>query len=268
MGLIGRLYLPPLIRRKSKLRISRLDDVTYSKWPSIDRMVFICGLHRSGTTLLERLFATRFEVSFLRANKPQSEGQHLQTVFPTAREYGGPGRFAFSLEMAEKLENLTDHKQCRREILAEWSNFVVGGSRVLLEKSPPNLTKIWWLRRVFPGSMFVIVTRDPRAVSTATQKWGVTSLDELMRHWDVAYSKAMNDFSDSDCVVCRYEDLTEDPDKELERLGEFLKLRPRPKQDEIEDRFKKMVNSNDKYIEAHGGKSYGAGVWEKFGYSL
>ena len=163
--------------------LARLEGITYTDDPVIERLVFICGLHRSGTTALERLLVSRYRLACLRANRPVSEGQHLQSVYSPARAFGGPGRFAFSRAMMQELEGLRDHADCRERILADWRRFVVGTAPVLLEKSPPNLTKIWWLRSVFPGSRFVVVTRDPRAVAAATQKWSGTSLTELMLHW-------------------------------------------------------------------------------------
>ena len=61
------------------------------------RFVFLAGLHRSGTTLLARLLAAHPEVSgFSGTGVPADEGQHLQTVYPAAKVYGGPGRFGFA----------------------------------------------------------------------------------------------------------------------------------------------------------------------------
>ena len=58
------------------------------------RFVFLAGLHRSGTTLLARLLAAHPEISgFSGTGEPADEGQHLQSVYPAARVYGGPGRF-------------------------------------------------------------------------------------------------------------------------------------------------------------------------------
>ncbi|MBN9890473.1 sulfotransferase family protein [Salipiger abyssi] len=247
---------------------ARLDDVTYNDAPHLDRFVFVGGLHRSGTTLLERTLAARYELSYLRATVPESEGQHMQSVYRAALHYGGPGKFAFSSTMRADLEKLDDLKDCRGRIIQDWSRFVVGDSPVLLEKSPPNLTKIAWLRKVFPGSRFVIMTRDPRAASAATLKWAHTSLDELMRHWDAAYTQAMADFSDADCILLRYEDLCADPEAELTRVAGFLNLTPRTDIQEVESRHLTLRNSNAKYIELHEGARYGAGIWDQLGYEL
>ena len=180
-------------------------------------------------------------------------------------DFGGPGRFAFSRAMMQELEGLRDHADCRERILADWRRFVVGTAPVLLEKSPPNLTKIWWLRSVFPDSRFVVVTRDPRAVAAATQKWSGTSLTELMLHWNTAYSHALDDFRVEDSIHLRYEDLTAHPDDEIARLGAFLECEARPEPGPLEENYTRLRNSNARYIAAHEGTRYGAGIWDRFG---
>src|SRR5438034_3037011 len=58
------------------------------------KYVFVCGLHRSGTSVLGRNIA-RFEncTGFKNTGVTEDEGQFLQNVYPVAFTYGGPGRF-------------------------------------------------------------------------------------------------------------------------------------------------------------------------------
>ena len=60
------------------------------------RYVFICGLHRSGTSLLGRNIA-RMEncTGFKDTGVIEDEGQFLQDVYPNGHDYGGAGRFGF-----------------------------------------------------------------------------------------------------------------------------------------------------------------------------
>ena len=61
------------------------------------RLVVVGGLHRSGTTPLARTLATHPQVSgFSGTGAREDEGQHLQTVYPRVRDYGGAGHFAFT----------------------------------------------------------------------------------------------------------------------------------------------------------------------------
>ncbi|MGG7567374.1 sulfotransferase family protein [Rhodovulum sp. DZ06] len=261
-----------VLKAKSMMRrsppISRVEGNDYNDAPDFARAVFIGGLHRSGTTLLERMLAARYDVSVLRANVPESEGQHMQSVYAPGAAYGGPGRFALSEKAQEDLRALPGAEACRAKMLADWKRFWVGTSPILLEKSPPNLTKIWWLRQVFPGARFVIMSRDPRAVAGATHKWTHSTLAEMMAHWDAAYTRALADFRDEDCILVRYEDLVEDPEGEIARLGAFIGAPERPAEAEVEDRHSELRNSNAKYFEMHEGARYGAGAWDKLGYEV
>lgn len=60
------------------------------------KYVFVCGLHRSGTSVLGRNIA-RLENStgFKNTGILMDEGQRLQDVYPIAAEYGGVGRVGF-----------------------------------------------------------------------------------------------------------------------------------------------------------------------------
>lgn len=257
-----RPYLPV------RYRVQRLDGYDYNDDPNIERLLFICGLHRSGTTLLERLLTACFELSFLRMSVMESEGQLAQSVYSPASRFGGPGRFAFHAGMADELARLTDYAKCRERILADWRRYVVGDYRTLIEKSPPNLTKIWWLRKVFVGARFIILTRDPRAASAATQKWSNSSIEDLMAHWHKAYSAALRDFDDKDTMIVRYEDICADHQAVLRAIGAFIDVPMIDERRPLDERFQKFDNSNERYLKDMPPKDFGEGVWSRFGYDL
>ena len=235
---------------------------------TIERHVFIGGLHRSGTTLLEQLLVQAFDVSCLRMAVPENEGQHAQSVYSPARRFGGPGKFAFSAAMQEELESLGNHARCGEQIMRDWTPYIVGTSSILVEKSPPNLTKMPWLRKVFPGSKFIVIARDPRATSAATQKWSKTSLEELMMHWNVAYSVALEDSDPNDTFWVKYEELASQPGHVIEALGVFIEAQRRKESVGIAERFAQIDNRNDAYIAMHACRKYGIGAWDKLGYAV
>jgi len=194
------------------------------------RFVFVCGLHRSGTSPLFQILREHPDISGFRNTKvPEDEGQHLQTVVPAAKVYGGPGRFGFSPEA-----HLTEVSACitsrnRYKLFAEWSKYWDLSKPLLLEKSPPNLIRTRFLQAMFPDSYFIIITRHPIAVSLATWKWTGISLESLVRHWlhchclfeqDRPYLRR--------ALVIRYEELIRDSENTLGRTYNFLGIAAQP----------------------------------------
>jgi len=251
---------------RGSAQVQRLAGVLYDEAPSIERLVFVCALHKSGSSLLEHLLVSRLHLSCLRMSVPENEGQHAQSVYSPAYKFGGPGRFAFSHDMTEELRRLTDHEAARELILGGWRRFVVGHSEVLIEKSPPNLTKMWWLRRTFGGAKFIILVRNPLAVSAATQRLSGTSLEELMMHWNVAYSVALRDFRPEDSLIVRYEDLIDHPDRSVSDIAAFAGVAMREAPLDVAKRFSVLSNSNSTYIQSHSCTDYGRGAWDALGY--
>ncbi|HZU46961.1 MAG TPA: sulfotransferase, partial [Mycobacterium sp.] len=112
-----------------------------------------------------------------------------------------------------------------RRLLEAWTPYWDTSKRVLLEKSPPNLIRMRFLRALFPAARFIVVVRHPIAVSFATRKWSRTSIDSLLRHWVSAHEHLVEDsLHVGRTAVVRYEDLLADPGSELDRLFAFLSL--------------------------------------------
>ncbi len=207
------------------------------------RFVFVTGLHRSGTSLLARCIAQHPLVSaFSDTGVAEDEGQLLQTVYPPGHEDGGPGRFGF----AER-QHLTEHSplmtaENRQRLWSQWSPHWQLDRPVLLEKSPPHLTKTRFLQALFPDCSFVVVTRHPIAVACATQKWSATRPDQLIGHWMRCHRIFAADQPSLQRVhLLRYEQLVAAPDTELRRVFAFLGLDAVPSglevREGIDDRY-------------------------------
>jgi hypothetical protein len=196
--------------------------------PDRYKFVFVCGLHRSGTSPLFRILREHPEISGFRdTGVPEDEGQHLQTVFPAAKAYGGPGRFGFAGKAHLTEESFLVSSENRQKLFEEWSKYWDLTKPFLLEKSPPNLIRTRFLQAIFPGSYFIVVTRHPIAVSLATSKWAHSSLESLIEHWlqchrlfelDRPYLRNVR--------VIKYEDLIRATEIELEQVYGFLDLVP------------------------------------------
>jgi len=194
------------------------------------------GLHRSGTTLLFRMLREHPEISGFANNQDanewlgaEDEGQYLQSVYPPAIFWGGPGKFAFSPEanLTEESEFLTPENKTR--LALEWFPFFDLSKRFLLEKSPPNILWTRFLQSVFPNSWFVIIERHPVAVSLATEKWSPTGFASLVEHWLVAHETFEKDRAHLRRVMTiKYENLISQPFAAISTIYKFLGLEPHP----------------------------------------
>ena len=202
--------------------------------PGGRRLVFICGLHRSGTSLLARALAVHPQISgFSATGVPEDEGQHLQSVYPPALTFGGPGRFGFDRRsfMDERHPLCTAANASR--LWAQWARYWDANRPVWLEKSPPNLVRTRFLQGLFPQARFVVITRHPATNALATYgKFRPSAQDDvgqLLRHWAVCHARYLADRLRLRSVhEVRYEALMTDPAGVLASVFEFLDLPPLP----------------------------------------
>ena len=71
--------------------------------PTLDghTFVFVCGLQRSGTTMLYRYLGEHPSIAALEGTpRPANEGQHNQCVYPADELHSKAGRFAFARRRA------------------------------------------------------------------------------------------------------------------------------------------------------------------------
>jgi hypothetical protein len=208
------------------------------------RHLFVCGLHRSGTTLITRSLAQHLQVTgFKNTGVIEDEGQFLQTVMPLEISYGGVGRFGFDprahLTEVSSL-NTPDNAQ---KLLSEWSRYWDPTKIVRIEKTPSNLLRMRLLAQLAHPSYFIIVTRHPVAVCLATLKWTEGNLFSLLSHWVRCYQIARSDAGHLHRVIwTSYETFVADPRGELRRLLEFAGL---PPDDQISSPVKP---ENEKYF--------------------
>jgi Sulfotransferase family len=187
-------------------------------------LIFIAGLHRSGTSLLHELFRSHPSISgFSNTGVPEDEGQHLQTVFPSARQFGGPGRFGFNPEsFMDEHHPLATPNNAKRLFL-EWSQYWDLSKPYLTEKSPPNIVRTRFLQSLFTECSFVVILRHPIAVAYATQRWAQTPIPSLLDHTLLCYERFQADMPFlRRLYVLRYEEFVLAPSAHLMKLAEWL----------------------------------------------
>ncbi len=196
------------------------------------RLVFVAGLHRSGTSLVHRCLAAHPDVSgFADTGVPEDEGQHLQTVYPPAHRYGGAGLFGFAPDAHLTEDSPLVTAENRERLLREWGRYWRPEAAVKVEKSPPNLVRARFLQALFPEATFVAVLRHPVAVAGATRKGRRRRLtyETLVRHWVTCHAILAADAPRLRRLhVVRYERFVADPDAELARIFAAIGLPPHP----------------------------------------
>jgi hypothetical protein len=191
------------------------------------RYVFVCGLGRSGTSVLARNVA-RLEncTGFKNTGALEDEGQFLQDVYPSDNVYGGAGAFGFDprAHLTENSPLFTPENALK--LRQNWERYWEQAKSIRVEKTPGHLLKTRFLQAVFPNSYFIVVRRHPIPVSLANnQRWKVTfaPLHKLFDHWLHCYGLFEEDKRYLKHVYeLTYEDYIQDPNKSYQRIAEFV----------------------------------------------
>lgn len=183
------------------------------------RPVFILGLPRSGTSLVEQILASHPQVA---AGGELTLGPACEAALVARRKEAGrtaavdpahPRDRDLLLEMRERyVDGLFERDLC---------------SRVVTDKLPGNFLILGFLRLLFPNAIFVHVKRNPVAVcwSLFTSNFGIhdpyyNSLEHLA-HYHGQYERLMAHWRgvapEAIVEVC-YEDLVASPEEGIRRL--------------------------------------------------
>ncbi len=215
-----------------------------------NKILFICGLHKSGTSLLHSILKKHPQISgFEDTGVPKDEGQHLQNVFPPAIKFGGPGKFGFKKKAHITESSPLISKKNREKLFAQWGKYWDTDKEILIEKSPPNIIRTRFFQEMFPGSYFVIILRHPVAVSLATRRWWrwiFFSINSLINHWVKCYNLFERDRQYlNNYMIIKYENFISAPQEYINNICEFAGI----------NSFKPEINVdsgvNQKYFERY-----------------
>lgn len=188
--------------------------------------LFIVGMPRSGTTLVEAILARHPDVLALGESMLMPELEQVA--------FGTPGRLSLGRH-AVMLDLDRDWLKSKAEI---WMSYVTGRAhgrpfRVVTDKLPENAVRLGLIKRLFPKARVVHVRRHPldTGVSNFFQRFSVgqgfsTRLDWIgVRTRQVADSMAIwKQALDMPVLDVWYEHLVADPEVQSRRLVEFAGL--------------------------------------------
>src|SRR5918999_4293201 len=202
-----------------------------------DDHIFIMAPPRSGTEMLSRALGRCPGTYLITEHKRKAEIPEEQNPTPD-REFWEQA-FGLPRRAQETPEEVEFDPQAFEHLNRLWTAHS-GGQRLII-KNPNNVVRAREIRRAFPNAQFVWLLRNPWAViqsmlggkdagRKATMFVGAT---EVLRHADPllraaaswAYAvQVMKQLQSSADITTRYEDLVKNPQQELKRLVDHLKL--------------------------------------------
>lgn len=214
---LDKLALPTYRQQTTEANFGRIKELSDGNWlaqfagQSHDA-VFICGMFRTGSTLLEQILAAH----------PEFQAGGESQFFPrlVAREIPGYPAGLESLAPDKLRAWQQDHLEYTRDIF--------GGSLRLTDKRPDNFLYIGLIKAVLPSAKFVVTERDWRDVATSiysvrlgmTQNYAtdlrniryyISQQTELVDHWASVLGP--------DLIRVRYEDII---NRTRETIGDVL----------------------------------------------
>jgi hypothetical protein len=190
------------------------------------KYVFVCGMARSGTSMLGRNVARLADCTgFRNTGVFEDEGQFLQDVYAVASEYGGSSRCGFDPRAHRTETSGLLTPQNIERLRASWHAHWDSSRSICVEKTPENLLMTRFLQAAFPNSYFIVMRRHPVPVSMAGQKWkvNVTSLHMMFEHWLRCYEVFEEDKKYLKNVYeLAYEDYLQNPAKYHQEIAAFI----------------------------------------------
>ena len=182
--------------------------------PSDRTPIFIVGLPRTGTTLVERIISSHSQVETL--------GESFFLDEAIKRAAGG----AFSRDVTQEIIHRAA-KTPARDILSDYLNTVsyrASGSKYFIEKLPLNFLNVGFILKAMPQAKIVVLDRKPMDACFAMFKQpyfrfsydldGLAdyyiAFDQLRQHWQSIAGDRI--------VWIAYEDLVHDVDAQIQAL--------------------------------------------------
>ena len=218
----NRLCLLRSFRQVTRPFVSPLDP---------DRWIFIIGCYNSGTTLLQRMLWRHPQIASM-----AGEGFRYTDVLEWPESYGWTRMWHRCAEEI-RIEPGARSRDLAERVKKDWALLLGADAENVLEKSVPNAARVPFLREHFRPAYFVYLVRNGYAVAEGIRRkarpgeWGNETypdrypMELCARQWVESDRIVSRDAPDEDrLLTVYYEDLTEDPTRELRRIASWLGL--------------------------------------------
>ena len=182
--------------------------------------IFIVGMPRSGTTLVEQILASHSQV------EATDELPFLNRIGLELEQGGGYAQALLDMDEATQ-------QKLAEEYLARSARYRREGAPYFIDKLPHNFLHVGLIKALFPNAKIINVIRDPLDNAIGVFKMYFSegaeysfSMDgiifywqgyiTLMKHWDEVYPGAVKHLG--------YEELARDPDAKIEELLAYCEL--------------------------------------------
>jgi hypothetical protein len=232
------------------------------------RVLFVIGLWRSGTSLMHALLNRHSQVALMYEAEPMELWPRSSGLFPRK---DWPQRLEFFNQTFSRHHldprALADTLPGPFGALALYHEYArARGARIIGEKAPSYHTQLPSLGRVFPQAHYLIIWRDPlpccRSAARAARQnrfFAQRGMKERMFFGAETLALGVEDLLRQKRNVCEmvYDELVSEPERELRRVCDFLKIPFEPAMLDLKSADVSSVPSG----EHHGGVR--SGVIEK-----
>lgn len=205
----------------------------------IEKLIFIVGPHRGGTTMLREILGKHPDVAVtpelrffdsmiaIRKREMKLDKDFIKRSLRKIKISGDPRWQKIDLKKLEKklqgASGFRDYFLKLAQATASRNNF-----KILIEKTPANVFFLKLIKKLFPQSKIIFIIRDGREVcASACKRWQLDGYKYLMivSRWNLTVREYFRKVKKMEHFFIKYEDVITQPHQKLKKLFNYLDLK-------------------------------------------